>query len=78
MGDGDERLTTSLRHGVLVVTEGLSEQADARLEMTRESFNRIVKGEIVMGDAIAAGTVLLAGDAEVLNVFLQSFDENTL
>ncbi len=76
ISDSNERFTASLRHGVLVVTEGLAEQADARLVMTRETFNRIAKNELVTGEAIAAGTVELAGDAESLNVFLRSFDEN--
>jgi alkyl sulfatase BDS1-like metallo-beta-lactamase superfamily hydrolase len=76
ISDSDERLTARLRHGVLVVTEGLAEQADARLVMTRETFNGIVKNELVIGEAIAAGTVLLEGDAHALNAFLQSFDEN--
>jgi alkyl sulfatase BDS1-like metallo-beta-lactamase superfamily hydrolase len=76
ISDSDERLTASLRHGVLVVTEGLTEQADARLVMTRETFNGIVKNELVIGEAIAAGTVQLEGDAQALNAFLQSFDEN--
>jgi alkyl sulfatase BDS1-like metallo-beta-lactamase superfamily hydrolase len=76
ISDSDERLTASLRHGVLVVTEGLAEQTDARLVMTRETFNRIVKNELVTGEAIAAGSVQLEGDAKALNAFLQSFDEN--
>ena len=43
---------------------------------TRETFNGIVKNELVIGEAIAAGTVLLEGDTQALNAFLQSFDEN--
>ncbi len=60
----------------LVAIEGLAEQADARLEMTRETFNRIAKNELVTGEAIESGNVRLEGDAEALNVFMQSFDEN--
>jgi hypothetical protein len=42
----------------------------------RETFNGIVKNELLIDEAIAAGTVQLEGDAQALNVFLQSFDEN--
>ena len=74
--DTNEQVTTQLRNGVLLVKDGLDENADASLTMTRDTFIRVAKKEIDMKQAIFDGLADYDGSLLSLRAFSKAFDES--
>ena len=75
--DTDEKVTTQLRNSVLLVTEGLAENPDVSLTMTRDTFIRVATKEIDMLQAILDGLADYEGSLLSLRSFGKAFDKNT-
>ena len=73
--DTNEKVTTQLRNSVLLVIDGLAENADASLTMTRDTFIKIAKKETDMAQALLDGLVNYEGSILSLRAFGKAFDE---
>ena len=75
--DTNEKVTTQLRNGVLLVSAGLDKNADASLTMSRDTFIRIAKKEIDMPEAMLDGLADYEGSLLSLRAFGKAFDEES-
>ena len=74
--DTDEKVTTQLRNSVLLVRDGLDDNADASLSMSRDTFIKIARRETDMAQALLDGQVHYEGSLLSLRAFGKAFDEN--
>ncbi len=75
--DSNEKVTTQLRNSVLLVNEGLAENPDASLTMTRDTFIRIAAKEIDMPKALLDGLADYEGSLLSLRAFGNAFDKSS-
>ena len=70
--DSDEDLTLTLRNGVLILEEGVSDEADVVIRASRDALNPVLRGEISWADA----GFETSGDAALATGFWEYFDND--